>query len=282
MVAECDPSGGDLAARFGLSSKRGWPTWATAVRRSGTSAGIEPHLQQLPGGLDVLVGPGGSNVFDSIHATDELLANISNEPGGVGVVLADVGRLPQGDLGSSGWLARSDAVVIVLRGDVTSVLHVRNRARDIQAVCGDGVALAVVGTTGYRNEEIAQFTGISVIGNLPFDPETAAVATGAQGSERRLARSLLIHSALRLAESLCGDALDPVRAGDPMPVASSVERTQPANPSSLAVRPGSSLRRCLGSLRLLRSQPGVAQRVPALEQHPEDEGNPERQREVSA
>ena len=80
MVAECDPSGSDLAARFGLSSKRGWSTWATAVRRSGTPVAIEPHLQQLPGGLDVLVGSGGSDGSDSARATDEFLATMSDEP----------------------------------------------------------------------------------------------------------------------------------------------------------------------------------------------------------
>ena len=56
VVVEADPAGGDLAARFGLSSTMGWSSLEAAVRRGGAASPLEPHLQQLPGGLAVLVG----------------------------------------------------------------------------------------------------------------------------------------------------------------------------------------------------------------------------------
>ena len=59
MVVEADPYGGDLAARFQLSSRDGWPSFNAAGRRGRTDMPIEAHLQQLPGGLDVLVGTSG-------------------------------------------------------------------------------------------------------------------------------------------------------------------------------------------------------------------------------
>jgi MinD-like ATPase involved in chromosome partitioning or flagellar assembly len=295
MVAECDPSGGDLAARFGLSSRRGWPTFATAVRRSGASVAIEPHLQQLPGGLDVLIGPGGSDQTDSVGATDDLLANLSDESAGVWDVLVDVGRLPSGDLPSSGWLARSDAVVILLRSDAASVLHVQNRAREIHAACGDRVALALVGGTEYGNEEIAEFTGLPVIGSVPFDPASAAVAAGDQGSERRLSRSFLINSALHLSQSLCGsqslrgDASAPGGTRDPVARGQSVEVAEPAAQSPLVGRSIASVRRRLDrSVRRLRPRTGGTQPIPVPEQPLEtpaqrlEEQRPKRQRPVSA
>jgi hypothetical protein len=54
--SKCDPAGGDLAARFGLSSLVGWPSLTAAVRPDGfDSASDSPHLRYLPGGLPVLV-----------------------------------------------------------------------------------------------------------------------------------------------------------------------------------------------------------------------------------
>ena len=288
MVAECDPSGGDLAARFGLSSKRGWPTFATALRRSGANATIEPHLQQLPGGLDVLVGPGGSDGPDSIQAADELLVRTSDWSTGLWDVLVDVGRLPAGDLPASGWLARSDTVVILLRNDAASLLHIRNRAREILAVCGDRAALAVVGDTRYGNEAIAEFTGLPVIGNVPFDPVAAALAAGDQGSERRLSRSFLINSALRLSQGLCGPDSGPVGTRGPRS-SETLEGAEPANRLSPVRRSISWSRRYLDrSVRRLKPRTGAAQRipvpvpVPVPERDSERELPPDRQQEVSA
>jgi MinD-like ATPase involved in chromosome partitioning or flagellar assembly len=286
MVAECDPSGGDLAARFGLSSKRGWPTFATALRRSGANAAIEPHLQQLPGGLDVLVGLGGSDGPDSLHAADELLVRTSNRSEGMWDVLVDVGRLPAGDLPASGWLARSDAVVILLRNDATSLLHVRNRAREILAVCGDRAALAVVGDARYGNEDIAEFTGLPVVGIVPFDPVAASVAAGDQGSERRLSRSFLINSALHLSQGLCGPGSGPVSTPGPGS-SETVEGNDPANRLSPVRRSMSWSRRYFDrSVRRLRPRTGAEETVPAPlpvpEQVSEREQPPQIQREVSA
>jgi hypothetical protein len=283
VVAECDPSGGDLAARFGLSSKRGWPTLATAVRRGGPGVGIEPHLQQLPGGLDVLVGPGGSDGPDGVDAAELLADYREGAAGGDWDVLADMGRLPVGDLPPSGWLARSDAVVVLLRGDATSVLHVRSRARQILDVCGARAVLAVVGGSGYANEKIAEFTGIPVVGNVPFDPAAAAVAAGDQGSERRLSRSFLINSALHLALSLCGEAPDPEGTGEPRPTGRSDESRVATNPSSLTGRSILSLRRGLDrSVRILNLRRGEAPPVPSPEKGPERKQQPDRRSEVSA
>jgi len=54
-VVEADPAGGDLAARFGLSVHRGWSSLISSTRRSEEAPSLDPHLQELPGGLPVLV-----------------------------------------------------------------------------------------------------------------------------------------------------------------------------------------------------------------------------------
>ena len=65
VVVEADPVGGDLAGRFGLSSALGWSSLSSAVRRSGRSTPLRPHLQYLPGGLPVLVSAGARRMRGS-------------------------------------------------------------------------------------------------------------------------------------------------------------------------------------------------------------------------
>jgi hypothetical protein len=223
-VVESDPFGGDLAARFGLSAKRGWSTFTAASRRVGPDVQLEPHLQQLPGGLDVLVDPGAAAVSvarPSLHrlsgdrppvdrpAVDlPSVANLidcsatSRRDGWD--LLVDAGRLLLEQDRTGEWLDSSDIVVVMLRSDAPSVLKVADRSVALRARCGERVSLVVVGRGDYDNHAIEQFTGIPVIGRVPFDPTAAAVAAGEGGGSHRLSRSLLVASARRLAVVLGG------------------------------------------------------------------------------
>src|ERR1700691_2739893 len=67
VVAECDPSGGDLAGRFGLSTRVGMTSLVLTERQGAVAtADYRAHLQQLPGGLDVLVAPPGSDAASAL------------------------------------------------------------------------------------------------------------------------------------------------------------------------------------------------------------------------
>jgi hypothetical protein len=103
-------------------------------------------------------------------------------------------------------LDRCDAAIIVLRGDAASVLNLRDRAAALLDRCGDRVALAAILTGEYPSTDIAGFTGIPVVAEIPFDPAAAAVVAGGRGrgGTRRLARSQLVRSATRLAVALSG------------------------------------------------------------------------------
>ena len=92
VVAECDPSGGDLATRSGLSPRRGMTSLVLAQRQEPMNrADIAAHVQCLTGGMEVLVAPVGS----------ESAANVDRELGRVGLaslhdagdLIADCGRL---------------------------------------------------------------------------------------------------------------------------------------------------------------------------------------------
>lgn len=217
VVAECDPAGGDLAARFALTSMGGWPTFASAVRRAGSPVELAPHLQQLPGGLDVMVGTHYSEDLTEGRLMSLFLTSasgVSSEPGELSAgrgpdstdgffdVVVDLGRLSSASTGADALTDRVDAVVVVIRGDAASVMRAADRSPEIVARWGELAGLVVIGNGRYAATEIEEFVGIPVIGELPFDPRAAAVATGVRPGDRRLLRSPLTQAATRLAGRL--------------------------------------------------------------------------------
>ena len=207
MVVECDSSGGDLVVRFQLSAKAGWTSFAASARRAQSGVEIGPHLQQLPGGLEVLTGSVGPDGPEAVRSIAALLASAKSSPGGQWDVLIDLGRLIAGDGRAVACLNQSDAIVVGVRRDAASVMHVRENAPRLFARYADRVGLAVIQSGCYSNAEIEEFTGIPAVGEVPSDPMAAAVATGETSGKRRLRRSLLVPSAARLASRLVQPAV---------------------------------------------------------------------------
>ncbi len=165
VVAESDPVGGDLAARFALTSMGGWPTFASAV---------EAHLQQLPGGLDVLVGTRHSTGHPDERLMSLFLSSAalaSGEPvdldevglatGSSGAeasfdVIVDLGRMSPDSTGPDALTDRVDAVVVVVRDDAASVMHAADRAPEFLARWGDVARLVVIGSGRYAVSEIVE------------------------------------------------------------------------------------------------------------------------------
>ncbi len=211
IVAECDAAGGDLAARFSLSSSSGWPSYGSAVRRADSAVSLRPHLQQLPGGLDVLAGTRGPAGGEMDHWFDTLVQSASSANDGSADLVVDLGRLSVEAAGLV--VCTPDVVVIVLRGDAASVVKVAARSSELIDRWGDRLGLVVVGPGGHPVADVEAFVGIPVIGELPFDPEAAAVASGQGARGRRLRRSSLAKAAARLAESLADEDADSPTSG---------------------------------------------------------------------
>ncbi len=209
VLVEGDPSGGDLAARFRLSTRRGWSSFAAASRRLDGNEAIGPHVQQLPGGLDVTIGAKSLDPVDQSETIASLLVSADSQVDGPRDVIADIGRLMPGARGVKPWLERSTVVVIVLRRDAASILHVRDRVDMLQSICSGRVGLVIVGAGSFTSKEIGRFTGIPVLADLPDDPNAALIVGGQPGgqpsSPRRLSRSLLVMSSWRLAITLSRD-----------------------------------------------------------------------------
>ncbi len=228
MVVEGDPSGGDLAARFQLSSRVGWPSLDATARRAGAGVALEPHLQQLPGGLDVLVGTRGLG-NDDARSMSAFLSSVGCSPDGPWDVLVDLGRLVPG--GSAGWIEQCGGVVVCARGDAASLVQVRDKAPTILERSRGEVWLAIVGNGSYSRPEIERFTGLPVIGVCPFDRGAAAVVCGEKNGSRRLQRSPLVSAAAGMASLLARGSTGPGPGG-------TMSGGEPGSDSDATARPG--------------------------------------------
>lgn len=210
IVAECDPCGGDIAARFGLNSRRGMSSLLLAKRQEqAKDVSLAPHSQRLPGGLEVLVGPVGA---DSAIALDYELAKIS------GPVfpprcdsLVDCGRVVPSAPGQRRILQTSDHLLFVARPDASGLAHTRWALERLGMTDSDGItSLVLVGGGEFSSREASRALGVTVSEVVPNDPEGAGVICGAPGKPRAFARSSLLASARRVAERLihgaCGSS----------------------------------------------------------------------------
>jgi hypothetical protein len=213
VVVEADPAGGDLATRFALSSRAGWPSLSSSTRRSDEAPRVDPHLQRLPGGLPVLVCARGGDRRSARSPEGQVLRSGRVGDGPSGLTLVDLGRCAEDDEVSDSWLNLSDVSVLVVRGDPSGVVQVRERADGLLHRCSGRLGIVVVGGGRYGCREVSEFTGITALGEVPFDPAAADVASGASGAGHRLERSLLWIAAGRLAVAVAARIEDGWEAG---------------------------------------------------------------------
>jgi len=201
VVAECDPCGGDLAARFELLTTRGCLSLATAARRDPDSVVADPHVQRLPGGLEVLVGGSSAEMTLAQSVTranvNQAVVTIARSVD----VVADLGRLVAPYDACRQLLQEAEAVGVLIGPDHASVAHAIDQRELLTDLCGERISLMIVGRGACRPRDVESLTGIRVSAEIPNDPAAAAVASGASSGARRLARSVLVKSARRIADS---------------------------------------------------------------------------------
>ncbi len=223
VVAECDPAGGDLAARFNLSAKRGMASLALEARRSPASAklDIDEHLQMLPGGLEILVGPTGAPASRTVDAEfAQCLVRIGSERSESTVVpdlVLDCGRAQPGAVGQSEALRTSRHVLVIARPTVEAVastrwiaeqlnrLQNRHRPDDEPMDRRDREAgLVLIGSGAVVPSQAAEAIGLPLLTVIPEDRMAAAALRGEPALTWRLARSPLVQSVRALVAGLFG------------------------------------------------------------------------------
>ena len=234
ILVECDPSGGDLAARFGLEVTRGVVSLTVALEREHDVASVADrnplleHAQQLRGGLHVVVAP--TSPEEMRLPLDRLAEDLSILAHAGCDVIADCGRLESWGARERTPVARliqrAGVVVMVARPTLEEIQHLHAWLPSLNALRVQ--VLVLLSQRGpYPPEEIATALDIPVIGTLPFDPAGAAVLSGGgRGipgrslSLLRAARGVADTLAARLPATVLGSAAQPSPQGSgPLPLA---------------------------------------------------------------
>ncbi|GAA4194074.1 MinD/ParA family ATP-binding protein [Microbispora amethystogenes] len=220
LLAECDPSGGDLAYRLPgidgsvLNPGRGLLSLGAVARRGLHTDLLYEHTQKLVGGLDVLAGlTNGEQAAGLTWLWGPLGRAFAALP--QADVLADCGRLglhaPINDL-----MAEADLVVLFTRANLDHVAHLRERLSLLGRKAG---VVVIADPRSYRTslEEIRRIVSgwdVAFVGGLAHDPKGAELLRGQWGG--KLDRSLLIRTArelaTRLATHLAGGGEEPEQA----------------------------------------------------------------------
>jgi hypothetical protein len=203
VLAEGDPSGGDLASWARLKDSLGWSSAVASGDRSWD--GLRSHLQQLPSGLNVLVAP--THTAQAQVVTREaakrfgpLLRSMAEV-----TVFVDCGRIA-GEIPA--WALASDLALLVVRqaasseGATTARIDRARECLGLLHAARVPVGVIVIGARPYPPAEIASVLLTDVIAVLPEDPSGAALAAGAWTVGRGASRSPLARAARELSARL--------------------------------------------------------------------------------
>jgi len=200
VVVECDPGGGDVAARFGLEVIPGVVSLAAELERSGpadpAAAGdqVGGHTQELPGGLRVLVAP--TSPEEMRLPLDRLAEDLPRLALGEVDLIVDCGRLEAPAMRQRTavlrLIQRCGLMVVVVRPELSALQHLNVWLPALRSLDVEVLAL-LSGRGPYSPEEIASTMDLRVIGALPHDRAAADVVGGASGS--RPDRSALFRAA---------------------------------------------------------------------------------------
>jgi hypothetical protein len=245
LLAECDPSGGDLVYRFpaahggSLDPRRGLVTLAVAARRGLQPGQLWEHTQKMAGGLDVLTGVVNAEQGAGLGTLWGPLGGLFTAMSG-GDVIADCGRL-----GADGPLydlvAQAAVVLLVTRPNTGDVIRLRDRAAAVSAAASTrgrrGFTSAVAVIADQRNlrataAEVSQALAqgdvpAGLVGGIADDPKGAELLGGAWGG--RLDKTLLIRTARETAQRLAAS----------LPAARDDAGPQPASPQPAPPQPPS-------------------------------------------
>ncbi|MBO3085512.1 hypothetical protein [Cellulomonas fengjieae] len=215
VLVDADPAGGDVAlvARTAtqepLDPERGLLSLAVDARRGAAAMSLEPHLQEIDGGLQVLCGVQRPEQVAGMGPVWGTIGTMLTRH--VGTVVADVGRFTLGSPVTP-VVAAADVLVFVVRPHVESYAHLRERLTWIATMENAGSQpppVGVVVVTDARDSRSSKdlsallaHSGLSahVLGTVANDPRAADVVGGRLS--RGIDRSLLVRSTRSLVDSV--------------------------------------------------------------------------------
>ncbi|NUP46289.1 MAG: chromosome partitioning protein [Catenulispora sp.] len=207
VVVEADPSGGDVAAVFGLEREPDLVSLSAAARTRHDVQLLTEHAQALPGGLRVVAAPPGAEQATGalgVLARDTAPLWAAAARAEDLVVIVDVGRLDPGSPALA-LVAAADAAVLVARPSLVEAHSLGKRLDGLigAAHASDTRLHLVLHGEGYPAEQVSESLAFPVTAHLPHDVKAAAILSGAGRGELR--RTALAGAAYRLGKSLLAE-----------------------------------------------------------------------------
>ena len=209
IVAECDPSGGDVLAGLltgHVSARQGLMEHAIEAGRDSAAAARSLSAQLvaldadrtkmvLPGLTDPRQATGLASAWPAVAST--LVAQDMD-------VLADCGRLDTGPGQPLAVLSAARLVAVVLRPTLRQVSAARPRIEILAELVGgtSGIALLLTGPGSHSRREVAHALGLPVAVVLPDDARSAALLSDGVGGQRTLTAGSLLRSARAAGKAL--------------------------------------------------------------------------------
>lgn len=194
VVIECDPAGGDIAARARLPIEPGLVTLAASGRHAGAGLDVLRHAQPLPAGGAAVVAPPDPDTAASAAAT---VASRLSQSAGADLAVIDCGRLFPGSP-SERVLVGADLAVLVLEPTVAAVEHVRSRLPSLQRMGVHNIAALLVGSRPYGPADVERALDVPVVGAIAVDPRAVAALHAGTGARR----SMLVRSARSVLDAM--------------------------------------------------------------------------------
>lgn len=209
IVAECDPSGGDILAGLlsgHVPARHGLMEHAIEAGRGGEAAAASLSAQLipldddrtrmlLPGLTDPRQAAGLASAWPAVAAA------LAAQPADV---IADCGRLDAAPGQPLAVLSAARTVGIVLRPTLRQAWAARPRVEMLSELLGDSSRLTLLLTgPGTRSaREVAHALSVPVAAVLPADSRTASLLSDGLGGQRRLSSGSLMRSARAAAQAL--------------------------------------------------------------------------------
>ena len=217
IVAECDPSGGDILAGLltgHVPASLGLMEHAIEAGRDGYAAAralgdqlipldADGTRKLLPGLTDPRQAAGLASAWPAVAAT--LAAQHAD-------VIADCGRLDAGPGQPNAILTTARTVALVMRPTIRQVWSALSRVEILtQLGVSSRLALLLTGPGTHSAREVAQALGIPVAAALPDDARSAAMLSDGVGGERSLSSGSLLRSARAAGQALRDHVADATR-----------------------------------------------------------------------
>jgi hypothetical protein len=193
VLVECDAAGGTLAARFGLAAAPSLTSLAAAAFRAPEAGLLAGHVQHLPGGLPLIVGPADPGQVRAaaadLAAPDGLLDLTRRDASRVAV--ADCGRL---DVCAISPAVRVAGEVLLLARPVPEEVGLLDAAVKALRSAGCRTRLVLRGE-GYDAKELSGVLGVEVAGVLPEVRASGIFTRRGQAAYARAVRDVAVRLA---------------------------------------------------------------------------------------